>query len=265
MKSPIILLAPLLVCVGALVVPEPAEQQSTYKLHTEYTDPLTGKAYQLLVDGYLGEPISRIIPGNFTPSVHFLRHAELEQRDVCAKITDCAGQAASSALAWSAVGAAVVGNGCSAVAGALSDFLSANNYEQAKSLLANGVLGIAINLGTAPITYYINALMGTQDDGGSNDVCGDGNPSTYTGNAANAIYEFCLAIRSEKQNQATTNYDAGDSSSSTSESPHGKQGLAKFFVAQQAGQFAAVCSDYGITWKRMLQRGLNAISGVSQN
>lgn len=149
---------------------------------------------------------------------------------------------------------ATIGSGCNSIAGAVYDFLVADDYQYARQVLFNdAILALIVNIIATPIQYKINAkLDAVWGPSNTNDACGDSNPETFSNNAASAIYQFCRTIQSEKLEQATTNYEAIDETST--DVPGGYEGLAKFFVSSQAGIWGPICHDLGIDWKKRLLR-----------
>ena len=145
--------------------------------------------------------------------------------------------------------AQVTWTGCGAFGNAVADYFTANNYENAKQVLNGAIVGLSLAVPLGIEQYFLNAKFDEVTNNGRNDVCGQADPVTFTGNAASAVYEFCLAIQAEQQDQATTNYDTIDSSTEDSVTPNGQEGLAKFFVAQQAAVWGHVCDDFGVSWK----------------
>jgi hypothetical protein len=176
-------------------------------------------------------------------------------------ITNCAGQCAESVYAFAKVQvwARVTGN-CAAVANAMDTYLSANNYANANTIITGSVLSLVFNLGLTPVQYYINAGLDYLHGKTNNDACGESKPATYTGDAASAIYDFCLAIQNEVESEVTTRFDAADTTSGSATSSNGIHGLAKFFISSQKFQWGPVCSDFGITWKR----GAQLVAGLTR-
>lgn len=261
MKSFITILTAL--CAAADAASLGHQPKVHHGVHSMYEFHDSDLKLQIMLPGYTGAAQTKMLSSNFTPSVHYHRRTAdgglegLEDRDICARVTDCAGKAAESAVAWSKVGAVLVGNGCSSVANSVSSFLTDNDYAYARKVLyENVVLGLGVSIVATPIQYFINVLLDARyaSSTNKNDVCGDSNPKTYAGNAASAIYEFCLAIQNEKSTVATTNYDVLDESSPSV--PAGFEGLAKFYVASQASTWGPICHDMGIDWKARLLRRL---------
>jgi hypothetical protein len=231
-----------------------------FGLHSEVHNPETGGTIQILAEGYTGEVFQVLANTTFTPSRTFKKLSELdvvEERDVCQMITNCYGQCADTlttfknAQIW-----ATIGGNCASLANSLNNYLSANNYANANSIIQGALLNIVFNIATTPVTWKMNAALDLFFNGGNQDACGETQAPAYTGDAASAIYQFCLAIQSEVETAVTTRFDAADSASASATSSLGSNGLAKFFVAQQAGIFAPICNDYGITWRKRASQAL---------
>lgn len=249
--------------IKAFSVPEADYATSEYKLHSEFTVSGIDKTYQILMAGFDGKPSYSEVSGKFTPSTHYTPRAQLSKlkdRDVCVPLADCYGQAASSALAWGAAGAETLGNQCTVVAEVIYETLVSNDYELAKQAVASVPVAVAVTLVTGPTPYYINAKLISIFAHTTDDVCGSTDPYVFAENAATAVGEFCCGIGKQTQDQATTRYVVSDALSSTNPTPIGNQALAEFFVSSQAGVWASSCSDYGITWKKMLRRGLEYLA-----
>ncbi|XP_077660188.1 uncharacterized protein AFUA_1G17560 [Aspergillus fumigatus Af293] len=207
--------------------------QEHFGLHSQFIDEL-GATYNVFVKDFHGtHKIQYINSTDFIPTSHFVRfdqHPNLDERNVCRKVADCIGNSTDSAATWLEAKAAPTGQMCGSVATTLWNYLKADDYAVVKNLAWTAGSGIALNvIGNIP-NYYINALLAKQ-------------------NAASSVYEFCLSIQTEKMENTATRFDAMDSRSSSTW-PAGVQGMAKYFISQQAETWAPICAAYGITWKR---------------
>ncbi|KMK54970.1 GPI anchored protein [Aspergillus fumigatus Z5] len=215
--------------------------QEHFGLHSQFIDKL-GATYNVFVKDFHGtHKIQYINSTDFIPTSHFVRfdqHPNLDERNVCRKSLIALAKAAPT------------GQMCGSVATTLWNYLKADDYAAVKNLAWTAGSGIALNvIGNIP-NYYINALLAKQSASGEpSDACGQNNDSTYASDAASSVYEFCLSIQTEKMENTATRFDAMDSRSSSTW-PAGVQGMAKYFISQQAETWAPICAAYGITWKR---------------
>lgn len=227
--------------------------QEHFGLHSQFIDEL-GATYNVFVKDFHGtHKIQYINSTDFIPTSHFVRfdqHPNLDERNVCRKVADCIGNSTDSAATWLEAKAAPTGQMCGSVATTLWNYLKADDYAVVKNLAWTAGSGIALNvIGNIP-NYYINALLAKQSASGDpSDSCGQNADSTYASDAASSVYEFCLSIQTEKMENTATRFDAMDSRSSSTW-PAGGQGMAKYFISQQAETWAPICAAYGITWKR---------------
>lgn len=263
----------ILTAVKATVIPPYSTSIKNYGVHSEYVDIESGRKIQFLVEGFNGTSSTVMVTSNFTQTTSFRKilpgteSSAIENRDVCEYITSCAGKAAESAKAFAAAATVLTTSVCAQIANGMNNYLSANNYANANTIIQGTVISVLVNIGTTPITYYLNAALDRYSAGSKSDACGQTQAPTYSGDAASAIYQFCLAIQAEvgSQSSVTTRFDASDvpSSTSTSASPNGgQQGLAKFFISSQAFAFAPVCSDWGIVWKREEEERLTMLETI---
>jgi len=179
------------------------------------------------------------------------------ERDICATITDCAGQAATSAKAWAAIKLQTTVANCNGAAAAVNNYLVDNNYGAVRNIFLGTVIGFAITLSSTPIQYFINAKLEARygNSNNPNDACGEKVPSVFANNAASAVYEFCISIQNEVQSAATTNFDTLDMTSSSAHGGGGFEGRAKMFISEQAATWGTICkNDYGVDWKIKLRR-----------
>lgn len=232
-------------------------------LHSEYLVKGGENRIQLWFPDYEDDVQTFEISNNFTPSVHYERlDRALLERDICAKITDCAGNAASSVAAWAGIAAQATVSSCNAAAGAVNDYLTNDNYGAVRNIFLGVVLGFAINIGSTVPQYFINAKLEARygNSNNANDACGEKVPSVFANNAANAVYEFCVSIQGEVQAAATTNFDVLDMASSSSNGGGGFEGRAKMFISEQAATWGHICSnDYGVDWKFKLRRWVKSL------
>ncbi|OAQ59430.1 hypothetical protein VFPPC_10488 [Pochonia chlamydosporia 170] len=236
-------------------------------LHAEYVLPGSEERIQLWLPEHDGPVKTKQLTTAFVPTVHYERridHSGLYERDICAYITDCAGRAYSTAAAWGAVAKVATVTTCQGVAGAVSDYLTENNYANTKDIIIKGVVvGIAVNLASVAPGYWINAKLEATnaDTNGRNDICGEKDPKTFSGNAASAVYEFCLSIQKEQKEQATANFDTLDTTDGNGNNRGGFQGRAKLFISEQAATWGDICrNDYGIDWKAKMRRTFGGLT-----
>lgn len=150
---------------------------------------------------------------------------------------------------------------CAGAANTLWDYLQRDNYANTKYLVGHAMDGIALNVIANVPNFFINALLTRWTASSStSDACGQKDDATYAADAASSIYQFCLAIQNEKMEDTATRYDAMDSEDSSTR-PAGMQGLAKYFISQQAETWAPVCRDYGIVWRRRLLQSFRSLTG----
>ncbi|KAL2065827.1 hypothetical protein VTL71DRAFT_3497 [Oculimacula yallundae] len=178
------------------------------------------------------------------------------RRDICAKLTNCAGNAISTAAAWYGIAAQATVDNCNGIAGAVNQYLTNDDYGAVRTIFVGAVIGFAITIVSTPIQYYINAKLEarTGNSNNHNDACGERIPSVFANNAANAIYEFCVSIQHEKHQEATTNFDVLDMTSASANGGGGFGGRAKLFISEQAATWGPTCADHGITWRAKLRR-----------
>lgn len=283
MKVSWIASAAFLAATHASPLQQASRAPRTHGLHSEYSVEGTDGRLQFWLKDHKGHTKQHSVASSsfeqtihFYPPAHYLNNGTndaLDERnlgDVCAAVATCAGNAWESTMDFGSAAIAATKYGCGAVGDAMYTFLTDDDYAQARQALGGYAvdfgIGFATNVLGAVPAYYINARLSAANDDGaqSNDACGENDPSTYAGNASNAVYQFCLAIQSQVQQEnyqpglLTSDYDTLTSTTAVTTtsgppSPDGREGLARFFLANQAGSMGAVCNDYGVSWRRLLR------------
>ncbi|MCJ1434426.1 hypothetical protein MMC27_003794 [Xylographa pallens] len=260
MRYDILLLGSLMPFVKATVIPTiPAGYPGSVPIY-ESTDVVTGKIIQLYQKGSTGTTqYSSVNSSSYTPRITYkpVTNSTFSDDiviDVCLAIADCAGSAYESSAAQIAAVKVASATWCNSVAGSVNDFLTNNNYAETYPILTGQILSFVVQIASTVPIYYINAKLDllTGKDNPTSDACGETQPKAYAGNAADAIFEFCLAIQSVEQEKMAKRFLMADVSSGGAESASGKIGIAQFFISSTEEFFGPTCSDFGITWKRSL-------------
>lgn len=123
-----------------------------------------------------------------------------------------------------------------------------------RGIIGGTVVSVAFTPANGITGYYINVML-NHIRGTGNDACGETQPPTYAGNAASAMYTFCLALKDKNMAEVATRFNANDAANADSTTGVGVEGLAKFFIDTQEFTTTEVCRDYGITWRRDMDAG----------
>ncbi|KAI0203670.1 hypothetical protein F4808DRAFT_27096 [Astrocystis sublimbata] len=260
MRAPSLLLFPIrTMAVATSMLSAFPQGPHPVGLYSQYVVEGTGQTIKVMIPYYESDynAVDVVeISGNYTPTAHYVRMDDrtLLERDICAKVTDCAGKAYSSLTTFGTAAKTLTTSTCAGVANSLESYLTSGNYKVSKQVIVGGaVVGLAVGIVGSFPTYYINAKLEALNDksGKNNDVCGEKDPKTFSSNAASAVYEFCLSIQKEKAEEATANYDTLDTTNGVNTPTGGFEGRAKFFISEQAATWGDIChDDYGIDWKR---------------
>jgi hypothetical protein len=245
--------------VLAAVIPEiDRASLAGYNHYATFIDPVDGFTFTLHSNDYKGDPLT--ITMNSTESQRvsdsFLGYggpkaSELESRDVCKKVTMCLQKAADSTKTGAVFLANITKRRCSSISGSIKNYFTANNYANLNSVLQGAVVGLVVNIASAPITnVFLNSDHSLQGQKKS-DACDLHDRSFLANDFASAVGEFCVAIQKAQSTTTETHFIAGDVANSGSHTEKGERAMTKAFVAAQAGNFGPVCSAMGITWKRL--------------
>jgi hypothetical protein len=96
-------------------------------LHSQYAVVGSEEIINILVPYHDSDTVQTfMISTNYTPTVHYRRidDRSLVERDICAYITDCAGNAYSTTTAWAAAAKQLTVKSCNGVANAVNSYLS---------------------------------------------------------------------------------------------------------------------------------------------
>ncbi|MCJ1285267.1 hypothetical protein MMC26_004607 [Xylographa opegraphella] len=260
MRYNILLLGSLISYASAYVLPViPAGSTGSVPIY-ESTDVVTGEVIRLYRKGSSGTTrYSSLNSSSYTPSITYKSVTNSTFSDdtvngVCLAIADCFGTAYDSSRAQIAAAAVASTTWCNSVAGSVNDYLSNKNYAETYPILTGQMISFVIAMGSTVPIYYINAKLDllTGKANPTSDACGETQPRAYAGNAADAIYEFCLAIQSVEQEKMSKRFLMADVTSGSATSGAGKMGIAQFFISPTEEFFGPTCADFGITWKRSL-------------
>ncbi|KAI0436413.1 hypothetical protein F4803DRAFT_231208 [Xylaria telfairii] len=236
-------------------------------LDTQYVDLVSGTVVmELLIEGYTG-PVTVLSPNTteFTPSAIYtystdLIHREIDPRDICVYIKDCANYLKNTAAAQAVKNGVLAAPGyCTSWGNAFLNYFTNNNYEQAKALLTGIVGNLAIAAPVGVIGYYLNARLAATPiptGSGGNDACAVMTPATIATKAQSSMYQFCLDLQARALSDIDARYVDGDVKDGTQYPPNGEQFVAKFFIDKTEFSTADVCSDYGIVWRRDFEAAL---------
>ncbi|MCJ1384915.1 hypothetical protein MMC17_008033 [Xylographa soralifera] len=267
MRYEILLLGPLMSLVKASVIPVVPAGSAGSVPAWESTDVVTGEVIKLYQAGSTGTTqYSSVNSSSYAPRISYKpvtnsTFSDDTITDVCLAIADCAGSAYESSAAQYAAAKVASATWCSSVAGSVNDFLSNNDYAETYPILTGQVISFVVQIASTVPIYFINARLDlwTGKAGSTSDACGETEPSTYAGNAADAIFQFCLAIQSVEAESMTRRFMKADVTSGSAESATGKTGIAQFFISSQKDEWGPTCADFGITWKRTLMNMVRSL------
>ncbi|KAI1330227.1 hypothetical protein F5Y16DRAFT_408709 [Xylariaceae sp. FL0255] len=217
-------------------------------LHTQYVDDSGKVVMQLLVENYTGsvntvsQDLTEFIPTVIFATTTDLIVREIDPCDICVYLRECAVKNAVIATP----------SKCTALANSMKNYFTENNYEHAKAILDGSISSLAWAIPLSAATYYFNAQLGQTSNAGSNDACGDNNPSFIAGTAGSAMLEFCQELQKEALSDVSNRFIKGDAKDGEQYPPNGKTFAAKFYIDDKKFTTSEVCKDYGIVWKRDL-------------
>lgn len=267
MRYHILLVGSLLSYVRASVIP--ARSAGSVPIY-ESTDVVTGQVIRLEQVGFTGTTVyGSVNASSYTPRVTYKQATDSAFSDnsafsddsigdVCLTVADCVGSVYESSSAHIAAVAAATTGFCGGVATSLNDFLSNNDYAETHPIIAGQVLAFVVGLGAAVPIYFINARLDIAT-GTKSDACGETEPKTYAGNAVDAIFQFCLAIKSVEEEKIAKRYLKADVTSGSATSSTGNMGIAQFFISSKKEDFGPTCADFGVTWKRSLGNAVRSL------
>ncbi|MCJ1414953.1 hypothetical protein MMC32_001283 [Xylographa parallela] len=260
MRYDILFLGSLIPFIEASVIPTiPAGHPGSVPVY-ESTDVVTGQVIQLYQKGSVrATQYGSVNSSSYTPRITYqpVTNSTFSEDivvDACLAIADCVGSAYESGAAQVAAARVASATWCNSVAGSVNDFLTNNNYAETYPILTGQMISFVVQIASTVPIYYINAKLDllTGKDNPTSDACGETQPKAYAGNAADAIFEFCLAIQSVEQEKMAKRFLMADVTDGSAESASGKMGIAQFFISSTEEFFGPTCSDFGVTWKRSL-------------
>lgn len=232
-----------------------------YGLYASYVFPEADLVLPIHVQGYAGEAQvitlqgsaqlaqqSALSPQRFKPAT--LEELTLADRDICSSVAVCITQAADTATTSALFIANIAGNACSAIGSAILDYFTRDNYANLNSILQGATVGIIVNIASTPIG---DAILNSEHKATSGqDQCGIRKPSQLAYDYADALYQFCQAIRDSKDTVQANHFYSGEVTNDGS-TEDGSMAMTKAFIAAQAGNFGPACKDLGVEFKRSLK------------
>ncbi|CEL02181.1 hypothetical protein ASPCAL03353 [Aspergillus calidoustus] len=215
-----------------------------YNHYATFIDPMDGFTFTLHSNDYKGDPLTITLNSTESEKVNdaFVGYggpstSELECRDFCKKVTMCLQKAAESTKTGAVFIAKVTKRRCSSISGSIKNYFTANNYANLNTVLQGTVVGLVVNIVSAPITnVFLNSDHSLQGQKKS-DACDLHDKRFLADDFVSAVGEFCVAIQKAQSTKTETHFIAGDVADSGSHTEKGERAMTKAFVAAQAGNF----------------------------
>ncbi|KAK2052114.1 hypothetical protein LY76DRAFT_650808 [Colletotrichum caudatum] len=224
----------------------------------------SGFTFDLSAQGYNGTPKVIVVDQEtskmpslpetngprFTPVRDSSDLEALARRDICARIAVCVGRAADGIYAGGIYIANTFGDRCSIIGNAVYNYFTENNYANMNAILQNFIVGLIVNIASTPIGDAIQNSQHFKAEGGP-DSCSVTEREDLAIDFGGAIIQFCQAIQqAQTVDNAATRFQAGTLSNDAT-TIRGDNSVTKAFISAQSGNFGPICSQYGITWKRL--------------